>query len=370
MLNKLPKGWVNTTLGEIVQPSRERASPTEVPDLRYVGLEHIEPQSMRLLGHGYARETRSSAVRFFKGDVLYGRMRPYLNKVWVGEFDGLCSAEFLVFPKRGGLNSQFLAMRLNAEDFVTFADRQVSGERPRVDFKRLSSFSIFLPPASQQERIVAKINAALSRLRRGEAAALRAQKRLDRYRAAVLDAAITGELTRDWREKRRKNNETVDETGTALLPRLMAARRAYWETTQLLRLRQKGKVSKLDKWKSRYPEPISPIPKSRFKLPDSWTWASLDQLSIVVRGTSPRPAGDPRYFGGAIPWITVRSFTRDSQPYLTETTESVTEAGKEASRYIEPETLLLTNSGATCQVYPRFLESRVASTTASPPYWP
>jgi type I restriction enzyme S subunit len=92
------------------------------------------------------------------------------------------------------------------------------------------------------------------------------------------------------------------------------------------------------------------MPRGLTELPDGWTWASLDQLSIVVRGASPRPAGDPRYFGGAIPWITVGSLTRDSQPYLTEVSETVTEAGKKASRYIEAETLLLTNSGATLGV--------------------
>ena len=94
MTEKLPKGWVTTTLGDIAEPSRERATPMQYPDERYVGLEHIEPDSMKLLKYGYARETRSSSLRFSKGDVLYGKMRPYLNKVWVAEFDGICSEEF------------------------------------------------------------------------------------------------------------------------------------------------------------------------------------------------------------------------------------------------------------------------------------
>jgi len=316
----------------------------------YVGLENIESQSMRLLEHGYARDVRSSSNRFSKGDVLYGKMRPYLNKVWVAEFDGLCSAEFLVFQKREGLESQFLAMRLNAEDFVAFANGQVSGERPRVDFKKLSRFSILLPPAPEQERIVVKINAALSRVGKGDMAARRAQKRLERYRVAVLDAAVTGELTRDWREGRRDSDKTDHESGEALLQRLMVARRAYWETNEQQRFRERSQVSKGDKWKSRYPEPVPASRKNRPKLPDNWTWASLDQLSIVVRGASPRPAGDPRYFGGKIPWITVGSLTRDSQPYLTKTTETLTESGRKVSRYVAAETLLLTNSGATLGV--------------------
>ncbi len=128
----------------------------------YVGLEHIEPQTMKLLGHGYAREVRSSSMCFSKNDVLYAKMRPYLNKVWVAEFDGICSTEFLVFSTHITLDTQFLALRLNAADFVIFANGQVSGERPRVDFEKLSRFSMFLPPLAEQQRIVAKLSAALS----------------------------------------------------------------------------------------------------------------------------------------------------------------------------------------------------------------
>jgi len=202
MSDELPKGWAKTTLGEIAEPTRERAFPTEFATLPYVGLEHIESQTMRLLGHGYAREIRSSSMRFLKGDVLYGKMRPYLNKVWVADFDGLCSAEFLVFRKRNGLNSQFLAARLNADDFVTFANRQVSGERPRVDFKKLSLFPILLPPIAEQNRIVVKLNAALSAIQRAETATNRASRRLDNYCNAVLNAAISGELTHKWRKQK------------------------------------------------------------------------------------------------------------------------------------------------------------------------
>lgn len=87
-----------------------------------------------------------------------------------------------------------------------------------------------------------------------------------------------------------------------------------------------------------------------YELPKGWCWTRVEQLAEVVRGASPRPAGDPRYFGGNIPWITVGCLTADAQPYLTSVSEFVTEAGRAASRYIEPETLLLTNSGATLGV--------------------
>lgn len=279
MPNELPKSWVKTTLGEIAEPSRERALPAEFPVMRYVGLEHIEPQTMRLIGHGNARDVRSSSVRFSKGDVLYGKMRPYLNKVWVADCDGLCSAEFLVFRKRDGLNSQFLAVRLSAEDFVTFANGQASGERPRVDFEKLSRFPILLPPIAEQDRIVAKLNAAFSRTGRAETAARRAQERLTRYRAEVLHAAVTGELTCDWRKAQKTGKKASTETGGALLHRLLAARRARWEETELKRLRQKAKTPKDDKWKARYSEPMHPQTDDLPTLPKGWAWTSIDQLS-------------------------------------------------------------------------------------------
>ena len=79
-------------------------------------------------------------------------------------------------------------------------------------------------------------------------------------------------------------------------------------------------------------------------------WASIEQLADVVRGGSPRPAGDSRYFGGPVPWITVGPITADESDYLHRVPEGLTLEGKERSRYIEPQTLLLTNSGATLGV--------------------
>jgi type I restriction enzyme S subunit len=84
------------------------------------------------------------------------------------------------------------------------------------------------------------------------------------------------------------------------------------------------------------------------EIPESWSVRKLRDVAQVVRGGSPRPAGDPRYFNGDhVPWITVAEVTKDRWVFLTGTTTSLTVEGREHSRYLESGTLVLTNSGAT-----------------------
>jgi restriction endonuclease S subunit/energy-coupling factor transporter ATP-binding protein EcfA2 len=286
MPEKLPEGWVETTLGEIAMPSHNRALPMDVPEMRYIGLEHISSQTMQLIGYGHGGEVRSTSARFSKGDVLYGKMRPYLNKVWVAEFGGLCSTEFLVFRKRDDLNSQFLGLRLNADDFVAFANGQVSGERPRVDFDKLSRFPIFLPPIAEQERIVVKLSSALLKVRRAELAAGRAVDRLQHYRTSLLEAAVAGELTRAWRKAKRKYKKQSGTIAEALLQRHFEAHRTQWEKAEFKRLLASGKAPKHDQWKSRYVRPSLPDTTHLPKLPKSWVWASLEIVAELSSGIS------------------------------------------------------------------------------------
>ena len=196
-----------------------------------------------------------------------------------------------------------------------------------VYLKTLGQTPILVAPLGQQELIVAEIEKQFSRLDEAVANLKRVKANLKRYTAAVLKAAVEGKLTEDW----RKQHPDL-EPASKLLERILAERREKW------------------KGRGKYAEPSVPETTDVPSLPKGWTWATVEQLSTVVRGASPRPAGDPRYFGGSIPWITVGPITADKKPYLTAVPETVTEEGKERSRYIEPDTLLLTNSGATLGV--------------------
>lgn len=90
--------------------------------------------------------------------------------------------------------------------------------------------------------------------------------------------------------------------------------------------------------------------------PEGWDLIRLSDVASVVRGSTPRPARDPRYFGGsAVPWITVGELSKDDWPYLTAVSTGLTEAGRERSRFLHEGTVVLSNSGFGCGV-PKVLQ--------------
>jgi type I restriction enzyme S subunit len=149
-------------------------------------MEHVEAQTMRLLGTVPSSEVKSVAVHFQAGDVLYGRLRPYLNKVLRPLFEGLSSAEFIVFPPSPALDQQFLQHVLNSAPFVSFASHLNEGDRPRVDFDQLGAFELALPPFPEQRRIVAEIEKQFTRVDPSRDALEASLKKLDKLISASI----------------------------------------------------------------------------------------------------------------------------------------------------------------------------------------
>jgi type I restriction enzyme S subunit len=254
-------GWQTKPLGEVVKPTRPRIKPAERPDLPFVGMEHIEAHTMKLLGTVHASTMKSSAVHFQPGDVLYGRLRPYLNKVYRPDFEGLCSAEFIVFPKTDGLESRYLQYFLNTSAFVSFASHLNTGDRPRVDFDQVAPFPFPVAPPDQQKRIVAEIEKQFSRLDEAVANLNRVKTNLKRSKSAVLKAAVEGRLVETEAERAGREGRSY-ETGGELLRRILETRRRQW------------------KGKSKYKEPAAPDTIGLPELPAGWTWCGFEQVSI------------------------------------------------------------------------------------------
>src|SRR5688572_13720713 len=268
----LPAGWTCVTLGQVVEPRAGKESPASCPESRFIGLEHIEPHTMRLLATVPATSMKSTANKFEAGDVLYGRLRSYLNKVFQPDFAGLCSGEFIVIPESSAMRSAFLRYRLNATDFVHFASHITTGDRPRVDFEQLKAFQFWLPPLREQERIADTLDELLSDLDAARDTLERIKGKLSLYRAAILRAAVEGSLTADWRAKNRHT-----ESASELLTRILAERRQHWEEEQLRKFREAGRQPSRN-WKSKYVEPDPVDEAEQHSLPTGWRWVTLDAL--------------------------------------------------------------------------------------------
>ena len=290
-MSELPKGWAKATLAQLVSPDRPRELPRDLPHLPFVGMEHVEAHSMRLLGTVPASGLKSSAVHFQADDVLYGRLRPYLNKVLLARFEGLCSAEFIVFGKRVEVSSEWLAYFLNSSAFVSFSSHLNAGDRPRVDFDQIGTYELLVAPRREQDRIVDEIEKQFTRLDFATAALKRVQANLKRYRASVLKAACEGRLVPTEAELARKAGRDY-EPANKLLQRILHERRARWEADTLAKMQASGKSSKDDHWKQKYKEPSGPDTSDVPPLPEGWCWAGLEQIAIFQNG---RPFPSAQY---------------------------------------------------------------------------
>jgi type I restriction enzyme, S subunit len=159
-------------LGKVIKIDRTVATEDECRNLPYLGLEHIEKETGHLVDKFVPMPLNMLATnfRFTPKHVLYGKLRPYLNKAILPNFNGVCTTEILpLLPNESEINRVFLWIILISPKFVSWASSQISGANlPRLDPKLLAEYPISLPPLPEQQRIAAILQKAdrLRRLRR------------------------------------------------------------------------------------------------------------------------------------------------------------------------------------------------------------
>ena len=190
----LPQDWRIAALGEVCAYQREPMEPRDAisASLPYVGLEHIESNSGRIIASA-GEGIRGLAFRFGPRHVLYGKLRPYLNKVALPSFDGRCSTEIIPLLPIEGVSREYLAMCLRLPSSVEFAMRSKTGSRmPRADMKALANLPIPLPPLDEQRRIVARLDERMAAAERAVRAARAAAEAAAALSASLLRDAFAG----------------------------------------------------------------------------------------------------------------------------------------------------------------------------------
>ncbi|MEO7725568.1 MAG: restriction endonuclease subunit S [Chthoniobacterales bacterium] len=210
------------------------------------------------------------------GDLLIG-MSGSLGKIgrYTGSEPAVQNQRTGLLLLKPGFTSGFAKLVLK------FVEQQILAEGKgvavqNVSAKEIEACTFPLPPEEERELIVAEIQKQFTRLDAGVSALRRAQTNLKRYRAAVLKAACDGKLVPTEAELSRsqpstKNSPHAYESGEQLLKRILAERRRHWTG------------------RGKYKEPTTPDTINLPPLPESWSWARLEQLSFVVGGLTKNP---------------------------------------------------------------------------------
>lgn len=140
--------------GKAAELAKEKIDPVNAAGKKYIGLEHIEPESLSLSGHGYAEDVASAKGAFKKGDILFGKLRPYFRKVVMAPFDGICSTDIWVVRAKKGVDQAFLYYWMASKEFVDGATRGSEGTRmPRAKWDYVSRFQSPITDPKEQKAI-------------------------------------------------------------------------------------------------------------------------------------------------------------------------------------------------------------------------
>ena len=174
----MKKGWQTKKLGDVCVIDKTQGIHHGLP---YVGLEHIQSHTARFIGSTEPQSVKSSTFRFSSEHVLYGRLRPYLNKTFAPQFEGHCSTEIFPLKPSPQLSREYLLYWLLTDSTMDRINDTCTGARmPRADMNEVLDFDFPLPPLPEQKRIVGILDEAFEGIATAKA---NAEKNLQNARA-------------------------------------------------------------------------------------------------------------------------------------------------------------------------------------------
>ncbi len=286
-MSELPNSWLSLRLGDVVDyGSNATVQPSDMlPDRWVVELEDIERDTSKIISRRTVkqRKPQSSKNEFKAGDVLYGKLRPYLNKVIHVELGGYCSSEIIALDS-GELDARYLFHFLKSPSFLSYVSATTHGVRmPRLGTAQAKAAPFPLAPANEQRRIASKLDSVLAQTDTLKGRLSTLSTLTKRLRYSILTAAASGALTQGWRDSDcAEDNESASE----YLRRILESRRAAPRT--------------------RFKLPVMPDTETRhIDVPESWIVASvssfaecLDSMRVPVKKElRVADAGTYPYFG-------------------------------------------------------------------------
>ena len=267
-------------LADLCELIREPIKPGARPDALYLGLEHLVSGQLVRTGGGQASEMRSTTSAFQPGDVLYGKLRPYLDKAVLADEVGVCTTELLVLRAKTDVDPRFLAAVVHSPDFVEYAVAGTTGvQHPRTSWSHIREFEVSAFTLDEQQRIADLIWLVHEAANRSEALVKEGQ--------TLKRAAMQTLFTRGLRSEAQKETE------------------------------------------------IGPVPAS-------WKVSTLGEMAQLERGRfMHRPRNEPRFYGGETPFVQTGDIVR-SGGRIRKFVQTLNEDGVAISRVFPAGTILIT----------------------------
>lgn len=207
------ESWEMCEFNQIADIKTNLVNPIDFQSYPHIAPDNIEKKTGKLLYYNSVAEdnVKSGKHRFYAGQILYSKIRPYLSKVIIAEFDGLCSADMYPIEAKG--NTRFLWYYMLSEHFVYQAS--TAGSRtvlPKINQKELSKLKINMPTLFEQTEIVRIIDDLLAKEQQAKELAENALAKVDLIKKAILARAFRGELG---------TNNPADESAVELLKRVL-----------------------------------------------------------------------------------------------------------------------------------------------------
>lgn len=191
-LGEIPRGWRVGTLGDVAEHPRRGVQPNHItPDTPYIALEHMPRRSIALTDWGFADGLESNKFEFRKGEVLFGKLRPYFHKVGVAPVDGVCSTDIVVLAPRTPQWFAFVLGLVSSDEFVEHTNAGSTGTKmPRTSWSEMARYDIALPPEPVVRALTERLMPSIDRIIAG----IHESRSLAAVRNTLLPKLISGEL--------------------------------------------------------------------------------------------------------------------------------------------------------------------------------
>lgn len=188
-IGEIPEHWEVRKLKYLLTMRNEKIE-SKSTDKVYVGMENVESQTGKYLQTD--SQVEGLANIFYKNDILFGKLRPYLAKVYLSEFDGMCSTEFLVYKSA---NASYYQRVLLSDIFIKLVDSSTYGAKmPRASADFINNISIPTPSEQEQTQIVSYLEVIEEKISKAISLKQQEIEKLKEYKTVLIDNVVTGKV--------------------------------------------------------------------------------------------------------------------------------------------------------------------------------